>query len=296
MDGREGDQEEAAARPQISAPSDAAGAGDAAAFRLLALPAGLLVCVARRLEPVDQRALRSVCRAARAELRLPRLTVCGAPLNFRRRRRCFSPRPPPPQPRLTSHMCRRSPPQVNEGNAGEVCAAALDGRLAAAFPALRMLSISPLALQAMAQEHDAEHLAVALAGVGGLEALEVGSPFAPGERPPALQDAGALLAQLVARRPRLQGLSLQIFDPGFSEVRAPCPEAAAAPPAPSALALHPAQLAAGAADGPPAVSAAPPHSTRPLSPAFRALAAARRSSRRSACSVGSSGGRAATRA
>jgi len=122
---------------------------------------------------------------------------------------------------LISFAAAASSPQVGEGNAGEVCAAALDGRLAAAFPALRKLAIEPLALQEMAERHDAVDLAAALAGCGSLEALEVRRSRSAGECPPAPQEAGALLAQLVARLPRLKDLYVRAPDQAFFEVRSP---------------------------------------------------------------------------
>jgi len=120
-------------------------------------------------------------------------------------------------------MCRRClpSPQVDAGNAGEVCAAALDGRLAAAFPALRKIRFTLPALQEMAERHDAVDLAAALAGCGALEALEACRSRSAGECPPAPQEAGALLAQLVARLPRLKDLYVRAPDQAFFEVRSP---------------------------------------------------------------------------
>jgi hypothetical protein len=118
-------------------------------------------------------------------------------------------------------MCRRClpSPQVDAGNAGEVCAAALDGRLAAALPALLNLYLEPLALQAMAQQHDAADLSAALADCGALRLLVVRPPLALGVGPPASQEGGAQLAQLVARLPSLKFLSVQACGLAFFEVR-----------------------------------------------------------------------------
>jgi len=299
MDGRAAASSCSPARPQIAAPSDGGPSVGAAACRLLALPAGLLPRVAGRLEPAEQRALRSVCRAARAAVPLTRLRVCGAPAQLPPPPPplplCASaPCPPPPTP-LTAHGRRActttvSPPQVYEGSARDVCAAALCGRLAAAFPALRELAISPQALQAMAQRHDAADLAESLAGVGALEVLDVCSPFALRERPPASHEGGAqggaLLAQLVARLPPLQELYLETSST-LLEVRAPCPEGHRSRGLPRSLSaraapsdLLPALLTRRRRSPP-----LPLHNTRPFLPLFIATVVARRGWRRSAWSV-----------
>jgi hypothetical protein len=183
---------------------------------------------------------------------------------------------------LISFAAAASSPQVGDGNAVEVCAAALDGRLAAAFPALRELRITHQALKAMAQQDHSVSLAAALAGCGVLEALDA---FALHSSSEPQQDGGALLAQLVARLPRLRSLSM-LSNPPLLEVRAPCPEdatrAGSGCPLPQALGAAHSGLLLALLTRRRRCPPRPIHNARPSFPLFTPTAAARRGWRRSA--------------
>ena len=218
VNGGESEQDEAAGRRQIATngggPSDSGGGDDTC--RLLALPAGLLPLVAGRLNLKDRLSLRACCRATRAgvqlwSLRVRRAALLHTPLLAAPSLRVRPTLTPPPlPPMLFHHACAAAcQPQIDGGNAAEVCAAALGGRLAAAFPALWKLAIEPQALLAMARQHASEQLTLALAGCGALEALEV------------CEEGGALLAQLVARLQRLRILDVRACESDFFEVRKP---------------------------------------------------------------------------